>query len=123
MLSVANVRTLKIKPFDYFNDCEADMTINYIKVKKLTRTADDAPPEGCSDWLDFWKRKNPFYSPSSCSNRNCTSSQSDLLGTRVKVPGESDRQYVVPLCASCNELHNEFSVPEYKLMVVAKGEF
>lgn len=91
------------------------MTINYIKVKNVSRVTNSTPSDGSQNWLDFWKNKNPFYAPSSCSNRNC-STQTDLLGAHVKVPaGETDRQYIVPLCTACTQLLGEFEVPEYKL--------
>lgn len=95
------------------------MTINYIKVRNIPEAAGYPPPDENTTWLDFWKLKNPFYMPSSCSNRNCTS-QADLQGAHVQVPGEAKR-YIIPLCGACCKLQDEFEVAEYKLTPVARN--
>lgn len=93
------------------------MTIIYVKVANISGGTDTAPPDGSPSWFDFWKEKNPFYEPSSCSNRDC-GVEGPLFGGHVQVLAEPQKRYVIPLCASCAALQDEFEVAEYKLTPV-----
>ena len=87
-------------------------------VKNLTRTSDEKC--SCSEsWIEHWKNKSESIF-NFCKNTTCYSKAT--LGAHVKKIEQNDHgQYIIPLCDSCNQLANEFYVPEYSLVSAMCG--
>ena len=73
------------------------MSLIYVKNKK--GTTDKLLPYKYSSWLDLWEQKKGKEA-SGCSVYECTGS-SDLGGHVIKV-GEGGKEYILPMCYSCN---------------------
>lgn len=70
-----------------------------IKVKNKNGTGDKNPPSGYTSWLDFWERKKGKKADQ-CENMSC-SGNPDVGGHVIK-SGEGGKEYILPLCYSCN---------------------
>ena len=71
----------------------------YVKVKNKKGTADKEPPAGYDSWLDFWEKKKG-QKATKCKVLAC-GGPSDLGGHVLKV-GEEGKEYILPMCTSCN---------------------
>lgn len=71
----------------------------YIKVKNKKGTSEKDPPAGYTSWLNFWERKKGRRA-TQCEVRSCRGS-ADLGGHVIKV-GEGGKEYILPMCYSCN---------------------
>ncbi len=90
----------------------------WIKVKNKKGTAGRQPSEADS-WLEFWKRRkkgNEQVTPR-CRAKHCN--EKATLGAHVVIVGEEHKEYIVPLCDSCNQLGDEFEVSDSSLVSLA----
>jgi len=70
-----------------------------IDVKNKKGTANKAPPAGYGSWLDFWERKKGTKA-TKCEVFLCNGSPD--LGGHVIRAGEGSKEYILPMCDSCN---------------------
>lgn len=100
-----------------------DYMSDYVKVKNLVGTGENTPPTGHKCWLDFWYSKNNDTATrlygGGCKNRDCNSRA--VLGAHLKLEGETSKQYIVPLCDSCNKITQTFEVPRSELVPVIES--
>lgn len=73
-------------------------------VKNLKGTSDNILPKDVKSWTEFWEKKKGYKLPK-CGVLGCNNS--DTVGGHVKIVGLSAKQYIVPLCKTCNNVHNE----------------
>ncbi len=73
--------------------------MSYIDVKNKKGTADKTPPAGYKSWLDFWEKKKGTRS-TKCEVLLCKGTP-DLGGHVIKA-GEGNKEYILPMCSSCN---------------------
>ena len=73
--------------------------MEYINVKNKKGTADKNPPSGYSSWLDFWEKKKGKKADK-CEVLYCTGA-ADVGGHVIK-SGEGSKEYILPMCHSCN---------------------
>jgi len=73
--------------------------MGYIDVKNKKGTAGNTPPSGYTSWLDFWEKKKGTKA-TTCEVRSCNGS-ADLGGHVIKA-GEGGKEYILPMCYSCN---------------------
>lgn len=73
--------------------------MSYIDVKNKNGTADKNPPTGYSSWLDFWEKKKSKKADI-CEVKNCNGNPD--VGGHVIKSGESGKEYILPMCYSCN---------------------
>lgn len=73
--------------------------MSFIEVKNKKGTVEKDPPTGYSSWLDFWEKKKGKKA-TTCEVLGC-SGNPDLGGHVIKV-GEGGKEYVLPMCYSCN---------------------
>ena len=67
-------------------------------------------------WLDFWEIKKRL-TPGYCRNIACTGSAEK--GGHIIVENTDKKEYIVPICSSCNnEYDNEFYLNESHLVPV-----
>jgi hypothetical protein len=71
----------------------------YVSVKNKKGTSPNPPPAGYSSWLEYWEKKKGKKA-TKCEVRNC-SGKPDLGGHVIKV-GEGGKEYILPMCSSCN---------------------
>ncbi len=71
----------------------------YIDVKNKKGTSPNNPPPGNTSWLDFWEKKKGTKA-TRCEVQNCRGS-ADLGGHVIKSGGGS-KEYILPMCYSCN---------------------
>lgn len=69
-----------------------------MKVKNLNGTGEKIP-SGCSSWLEFWEEKTEKKAIT-CSNEACKGLAE--VGGHVKYVGGTNKEYIVPICHSCN---------------------
>ena len=87
-----------------------------ILVKNLKGTSGKKLPSGYYRWLDFWERKKR-WTPGYCRNIACT--RSAEKGGHIIVGNTDKKEYIVPICSSCNNEHDkEFYVNESDLVPV-----
>ncbi|WP_340621371.1 hypothetical protein [Xenorhabdus siamensis] len=72
--------------------------MSYIKVKNNKN-----PPTGYNSWLDFWENKKGKKAEE-CESRRCSGSAD--IGGHVIRSGDGNREYILPLCSSCNNTSN-----------------
>ena len=91
--------------------------MSYIKVKNKKGTGDNSPPPGYSSWLDFWEKKKG-KNADTCEVRGCSGAPD--LGGHVIKSGQGPKEYIVPLCYSCNNKpdNEEFEAWEGDLVPV-----
>lgn len=71
-----------------------------VKVKNLNGTSDKTPSCGCNSWIDHWMRNSGSGVVVTC--RAC-GNVDILLGGHVKIMDcEDRREYIIPICSSCN---------------------
>ena len=73
--------------------------MSFIEVKNKKGTVEKDPPSGYSSWLDFWEKKKSKKA-TTCEVLGC-SGNPDLGGHVIKV-GEGGKEYILPICYSCN---------------------
>lgn len=73
--------------------------MTFIKVKNKNGTADKNPPSGYKSWLDFWESKKGKKA-TICEAMSC-SGKPDVGGHVIK-SGEGGKEYILPICYSCN---------------------
>jgi len=72
----------------------------FIEVKNKKGTADKTPPAGYSSWLDFWEKKKGKKT-TTCEVSGCNGNPD--LGGHVIKSGEGSKEYILPICTSCNK--------------------
>ena len=70
-----------------------------IKVKNLKGTSGKTPPFDYTSWLDFWKKEKGI-TPKICEVYNCGGNPD--LGGHVMKAGKTAKEYILPMCYSCN---------------------
>ena len=73
--------------------------MSFIDVRNKKGTSDKVPPSGYSSWLAFWEKKKGNKA-TKCEVMSCKGS-ADLGGHVIKA-GEGGKEYILPMCASCN---------------------
>ncbi|MDD3171765.1 MAG: hypothetical protein PHO86_05540 [Bacilli bacterium] len=68
-------------------------------VQNLNGTGNNDVPNGYTSWLDFWEKK-ANKKVGYCHAVNCSAKAE--VGAHVKIVGETNVQYIVPLCKGCN---------------------
>ena len=69
--------------------------MNYVDVKNNRKTGDKFPIYGYVSWLDFWEKKTGKKAED-CLAMSCKSNA--IEGSHVVKLGESDKEYILPLC-------------------------
>lgn len=73
--------------------------MGYIDVKNKKGTSGKTPPSGYTSWLDFWEKKKGRKA-TNCEVKSCNGN-ADLGGHVIK-SGEGGKEYILPMCYSCN---------------------
>ena len=73
--------------------------MSFIDVKNKKGTAHKTSPVGYSSWLDFWEKKKGEKA-TICEVLLCKGTP-DLGGHVIKA-GEGNKEYILPMCSSCN---------------------
>jgi len=73
--------------------------MSFIEVKNKIGTGGNNPPSGYSSWLEFWEEKRGKKA-NSCEAMACTGGPD--VGGHVIRAGEGPKEYILPLCYSCN---------------------
>lgn len=73
--------------------------MSFIDVKNKKGTADKNPPSGYTTWLGFWEGKKSKKADT-CEVLGCTNGPD--VGGHVIKSGQGNKEYIVPLCYSCN---------------------
>lgn len=92
---------------------------DFIKVKNKNGTS-DRTPNGYSNWIEFWEAEKGM-NHCGCSNRNCDE-MDDIKGAHVFIVNETSKEYIVPLCSSCNHPSNTSEFEVVKSFLVRVGE-
>ena len=71
----------------------------FVKVKNKKGTADRTPPTGYASWLDFWEKKKGWKAER-CEVLGCDGKAE--VGGHVSKVGEGGKEYILPMCYSCN---------------------
>ncbi|WP_421173966.1 hypothetical protein [Aeromonas enteropelogenes] len=71
----------------------------FIEVKNKNNTANKTPPSGYTSWLDFWE-VNKGKKATTCEALSCAG-KPDVGGHVIK-SGEGGKEYILPICYSCN---------------------
>jgi hypothetical protein len=71
----------------------------YIDVKNKNKTSTKTPPTGYKSWLDFWEKEKGTKAVK-CEVQNCKGS-ADVGGHVIK-SGEGGKEYILPMCYTCN---------------------
>ena len=79
-----------------FNKIKA---MSFIKVRNKKGTASNNPPYGYSSWLDFWE-KIKGKNTTACEVLSCEGNPD--LGGHVIKHGKGGKEYILPMCFSCN---------------------
>lgn len=89
--------------------------MEFIKIKNAKGTADKTPPTGHKNWLDFWERKRGKKT-TRCEVLLCNGSP-DLGGHVIKA-GAGGKEYILPMCYSCNNKDDVFEAWDSDLVSV-----
>jgi len=83
----------------FVNILERRKEMSFIDVKNKKGTADKTSPVGYESWLNFWEKKKGKKA-TTCEVLSCNGSP-DLGGHVIKA-GEGSKEYILPMCYSCN---------------------
>ena len=78
--------------------------MSFIDVKNKKGTADKDIPSGYDSWLDFWEKKKGSKA-TTCEVFACKGDP-DVGGHVIKA-GEVGKEYILPMCYSCNNKPND----------------
>ena len=70
----------------------------FVKVKNKKGTGNNPPPSGYTSWLAYWESKKG--KGKGCEVLGCSGS-ADVGGHVIK-SGDGPKEYILPLCSSCN---------------------
>jgi len=73
--------------------------MSFIGVKNKKGTAGNTSPTGYSSWLDFWEKEKGTKA-TTCEVKSCDG-KPDLGGHVIK-SGLGGKEYILPMCYSCN---------------------
>jgi len=73
--------------------------MSFIDVKNKKGTSDKTAPAGYASWLDFWEKKKGTKA-TKCEVMGCA--RTPDLGGHVIKTGEGGKEYILPMCYSCN---------------------
>lgn len=73
--------------------------MEFIDVKNKRNTSDKSPPAEYDCWLDFWEKKKSKKA-GLCEVLSCNNSAE--VGGHVIKYGDGPKEYILPLCRSCN---------------------
>jgi len=73
--------------------------MTFIKVKNKNGTAKKNPPPSYSSWLNFWETEKGKKA-TTCEARSCSGTPD--VGGHVIKSGEGGKEYILPICYSCN---------------------
>jgi len=73
--------------------------MSFIEVKNKRGTSDRKPTDGSSSWLEFWENKQGKKA-SKCRVLFCD--QKAEVGGHVYIVGAGSKEYILPMCKSCN---------------------
>lgn len=69
----------------------------------------------CGSWIDHWLKYNEekiLKVPPYCYRKNCKNKE--LIGAHIRENG-SQKEFIVPLCKTCNQELNSFVIDSYKV--------
>ncbi len=89
--------------------------MSFIEVKNKKGTAERDVPEGCNSWLDFWEKRKDKKA-TECEVMSCNG-EADLGGHVIKINNGS-KEYILPMCVSCNKKEDAFKAWENDLVSV-----
>ena len=91
--------------------------MSFIDVKNKKGTSGKIPPDGYKSWLEFWEGKKGKKA-TTCEVLHC--SGSPQVGGHVIKSGEGGKEYILPMCSSCNNKpeHEIFKAWESDLVPV-----
>lgn len=75
-----------------------------IKVKNKKGTSSRVPPNGSGTWLEFWENSTGRKAEE-CKVYGCEG-KAEVGGHVIKV-GEGAKEYILPMCYSCNNKKDE----------------
>lgn len=73
--------------------------MSFIDIKNKKGTSSKMPPAGYESWLDFWEKKKEKKA-TRCGVMLCKGTPH--LGGHVIKAGEGSKEYILPMCYSCN---------------------
>lgn len=82
---------------------------NVIKVKHMKNTAKYRPANGNS-WKEYWERKSGQNFPTADERCACCrklTKPKDFVGAHIEEAEDPKKQYIYPLCKSCNDRYGE----------------
>lgn len=82
---------------------------NIIKVKHMKDTAKYRPAKDRS-WKEYWERKSGLQFPTSVRKCACCGKLTipkDFVGAHIEEVNDTNKQYIYPLCNSCNSRYRE----------------
>ena len=80
-----------------------------MKYKNINGTGGRTPPAGYGSWLEYYMTVNGLRTVPSCGRLYC--GEKAEVGAHVKKVNSTDSSwYIVPLCAGCNKLTDEFEL-------------
>ena len=71
----------------------------FIEVKNKNNTSGKTPPTGYKSWLEFWEGEKGKKA-TQCEAMSCGGKPD--VGVHVIKAGEGGKEYILPLCYSCN---------------------
>jgi|SRR5690554_373702 len=96
------------------------MNSDTVFVKNKSGTSACMPPLSYSSWLDFWEAEKGFELPK-CGSNDCDNDD-DLQGAHVFVVGSTSKEYIIPLCSTCNSPHNKEEIKVFKQFLVEANQ-
>jgi len=87
----------------------------FIEVKNKKGTTNKKPPVGYTSWIDFWEKKKDKRALN-CEVMSCRGN-AELGGHVIKI-GEGNKEYILPLCLSCNNREQSYMAWEGDLLEV-----
>jgi hypothetical protein len=87
----------------------------FIDVINKNGKKDKKPPTVYKSWLDFWEKKQDKRA-SNCEVMSCRGN-AELGGHVIKVIDEN-KEYILPLCLSCNNKEHSYMAREGDLVEV-----
>ena len=87
----------------------------FIDVRNKRGTADKVPPAGYVSWLDFWEKKKGRKA-NQCEVMFCKGPPD--VGGHVIKSGEGNKEYILPMCHSCNNKPEDETFKAWKTDLV-----
>lgn len=96
------------------------MNSDTVIVKNKSGTAVRKLPARYSSWLDFWEAEKGFELPK-CGSNDCDNDD-DLQGAHVFIVGATSKEYIIPLCSTCNSPHNKEQMEVFEQFLIVANQ-